>query len=150
MKYIFLLFLFLFILNCSVNKVSNSHGSRFIEAKYDKIVLNKSNKNDVRKLIGPPSSISKFTDNWFYIERKKTNQSVFKLGQKKLLENNIIILEFNTMGIVINKDLLNINDMNDLRISKEITNKKYGQDNAIYDIFSTLRNKMNAPSRRNN
>ena len=63
MKYIFLSLLFLFILNCSLNKVSNSHGSRFIDKKYDKILLNKSNKNDLKKLIGPPSSISKFTGN---------------------------------------------------------------------------------------
>ncbi len=150
MKYIFLSLLFLFILNCSLNKVSNSHGSRFIDKKYDQILLNKSNKNDLKKLIGPPSSISKFTGNWFYIERKKTNQSIFKLGQKKILQNHIIIIEFNKMGIVSKKDLLNINDMNDIKISKEITTKKYGQDNALYDIFSSLRDKINAPSRRKN
>ena len=150
MKYIFLSLLFLFILNCSLNKVSNSHGSRFIDKKYDQILLNKSNKNDLKKLIGPPSSISKFTGNWFYIERKKTNQSIFKLGQKKISQNNIIIIEFNKMGIVSKKDLLNINDMNDIKISKEITTKKYGQDNALYDIFSSLRDKINAPSRRKN
>ena len=75
MKNIFLFFYFFFTLNCSINKVSNIHGFRFLETKYDKIVLNKSNKNDVRKLIGPPSSISKFDDTWIYIERKKTNQS---------------------------------------------------------------------------
>ena len=150
MKHLFLPLLFLFILNCSINKVSNSHGSRFIDTKFDKIIINKTNKNDVRKLIGPPSSISKFSGNWFYIERKKTNQSIFKLGQKKIIANNIIILEFNTMGLVSKKDLLNINNMNDIKISKEITTKKYGQDNALYDIFSSLRDKMNAPSRRNN
>ena len=150
MKYLFLPLLFLFILNCSINKVSNSHGSRFIDTKFDKIIINKTNKNDVRKLIGPPSSISKFSGNWFYIERKKTNQSIFKLGQKKIIANNIIILEFNTMGLVSKKDLLNINNMNDIKISKEITTKKYGQDNALYDIFSSLRDKINAPSRRKN
>ena len=149
MKYIFLIPFFLLIINCSVNKVSNSHGTRFVDAKYNKIMINKTNKNDVRKLIGPPSSISKFTGNWFYIERKKTNQSIFRFGKKKIFENNIIILEFNSMGMVSKKDLLNINDMNDIKISKEITTKKYGQDNALYDIFSSLRDKLNAPSRRN-
>ena len=148
MKYIFLIPFFLLIINCSVNKVSNSHGTRFVDTKYNKIMINKTNKNDVRKLIGPPSSISKFTGNWFYIERKKTNQSIFRFGKKKIFENNIIILEFNSMGMVSKKDLLNINDMNDIKISKEITTKKYGQDNALYDIFSSLRDKLNAPSRR--
>ena len=82
-NFLYFFFIFLFTLNCSINKVSNTHGFRFIETKYDKIILNKSNKNDVRKIIGPPSSISKFDDTWFYIERKKTNQSLFKLGKKK-------------------------------------------------------------------
>ena len=58
MKYIVLLVLFLFTLNCSINKVSNTHGIRLIDSKYDKILLDKTNKNDVRKIIGPPSSKS--------------------------------------------------------------------------------------------
>ena len=150
MKFIILSsFIFFFTLNCSLNKVSNSHGSRFIETKYDKIVLNKTNKNDVRNLIGPPSSISSFNGNWFYIERKKTNGSLFKLGKKKLLSNNIIILEFNTMGLVSNKDLLSIKDMEDIKRAEKITKKKYAQDNVLNDIIKTLREKINAPTRRN-
>ena len=150
MKFIILSsFIFFFTLNCSLNKVSNSHGSRFIETKYDKIVLNKSNKNDVRNLIGPPSSISSFNGNWFYIERKKTNGSLLKLGKKKILSNNIIILEFNSKGLVSDKDLLSIKDMKDIKKAEKVTKKKYGQDTVLYDIFSTLREKINAPTRRN-
>tara|TARA_Y200000002_G_C22377989_1_gene536002 strand:- start:42 stop:494 length:453 start_codon:yes stop_codon:yes gene_type:complete len=149
MKYIYLTFIFFFTLNCSLNKVSNSHGSRFIDAKYDKIILNKTNKNDVRNLIGPPSSISDFNGNWFYIERKKTNSSLFNLGKKKLHSNNIIILKFNSMGLVSNKDLLRIEDMNDIKRLEKITKKDFGQKNVMYDIITTLREKINAPTRRN-
>ena len=46
MKYLLLSLLFLITLICSLNKVSNSHGSKFIDKKYDKIVLNNTNKND--------------------------------------------------------------------------------------------------------
>ena len=148
MKYISFFILFFFTLNCSINKVSKTHGFRLIESKYDKIVLNKSNKNDVRIIIGPPSSTSEFDDTWFYIERKKTNQSVFKLGKKKLSSNNIIIFEFNNMGVVADKKLLNLNDMNDVQIIEKISKKKYGQDNKMYNILSTLREKINAPTRR--
>jgi len=147
MKY-FLLFLFLFTLNCTLNKVSNSHGSRFVETKYNKIILNKFNKNDVRKLIGPPSSVSNFDDIWFYIERKKVNQSLLKLGKKKISTNNVIILEFDEMGIVSKKDLLNIENMNDIIIAEKNTKKKFGQDNKLYNILTSLRDKVNAPSRR--
>ena len=149
MKYIFFSFLFLFTLNCSLNKVSNLHGARFIETKYDKIILNKTNKNDVRNLIGPPSSVSKFDGNWFFIEREETNSSLFKLGKKKILSNNILILEFNSMGLVSSKNLLNIKDMNDIDKLEKITEKKYAKDDMLSDIFRTLREKINAPTKRN-
>ncbi len=148
MKYLLLSFLFLFTLNCSLNKVSNTHGYRFIDNKYDKIQLNKSNKNDIKKLIGSPSSISKFDDIWFYIERRKTNQSIFKIGKKKISKNNILIIEFNEMGLVEDKQLLNANDMNDIKIAEKKTKKKFEQDNLVHDIMSTLREKINAPTRR--
>ncbi len=148
MKYLSLLIVFLFTLNCSINKVSNNHGLMLIEKKIDRIKLNKTNKNDVRLIIGPPSSISEFDDIWFYIERKKTNQSIFKLGTKKISKNNILILEFNNLGLVSDKKFLNLNDMNDLEIAEKETKKKFGQDNAIYNIMTTLREKINAPTRR--
>ena len=148
MKYISLIFLFFFTLNCSINKVSNTHGFRFLEKKYDEILLNKTNKNDIRNSIGPPSSISKFGNIWFYIERRKTNQSLFKLGKKKITSNNIIILEFNNMGMVSKKKLLDLSNMNDLKIAEKMTEKKFSQDNMIYNLLTTLREKINAPTRR--
>jgi len=144
---IILLLIFFFTLNCSINKVSNIHGFRYLDVKYDKIHLNKSNKNDVKNLIGPPSSISSFDETWLYVERKKTNQSIFKLGKKKIESNNILLLEFSNSGLVTNKELLNLSDMNDLKIAKIKTKKKFGINNFTYDILTTLREKINAPSR---
>ena len=148
MKVYLIIFLFLFTLNCSINKVSNLHGYRSMEDKFEKIIPAKSNKNDLRKLIGPPSSVSKFDDIWFYIERKKTNQSLYKLGRKKISSNNILIVEFNSLGLVENKSLLDLDDMNDLKIAEKKTKKKFSQDNFVYNLLSTLREKINAPTRK--
>jgi len=147
MKYIFLLSVFLFTLNCSINKVSNIHGFRSLDMKSQKILLSKTNKNDVRKILGPPSTISSFEDIWYYIERKKTNQKIFKLGKKKISKNNVLILKFNNKGLVISKEIIGIEDMNEIKIADKKTIKKYKQDNVIYNILSTLREKINAPTR---
>ena len=145
---ILLLSIVFFITACSSNKVSKNHGFISLENKSKKIVINKSNKNDIIELIGDPSSISKFnTNKWFYIERKQTNQSLFKLGIKKISKNNILVIEFNNKGLVKNKKLVNLNDMNDLKYVKKITTKEFEQDNTIYNIFSSLREKVNAPAR---
>ena len=147
MKYLYIIILF-FVINCSGNKVSNHHGSKLLYSKYDKIQINVTNKNDLIKIIGPPSSISTFDKNkWFYIERKKTNQSLFKLGIKKISKNNILLVQFNNQGIVKDKRLINLDNMNDIKYVKKITQKDFEQDNTIYNIFSSMREKINAPAR---
>ena len=147
MRYI-LITLFVFILNCKGNKVSNYHGNKLLDKKYNIIQVNKTNKNDLLQLIGPPSSISDFNENkWFYIERLKTNQSIIKLGNQVLKKNNVLIVEFNKMGIIKNKEILNLENMNDLKYLKKTTEKDFKQDNVIYNIFTSLREKINAPAR---
>jgi len=144
----FLIILFLFTLNCSTNKVSKNHGYISLNSKFEKIVLNKTNKNDIISIIGPPSSISDFDKNkWIYIERRKTNQSLFKLGIKKINKNNILIIKFNNMGILEDKKLFNLNDMNDVKYVKNVTEKEFKQNDVIFKIFSSLREKANAPAR---
>ena len=147
MKFYFI-FIFLFIVNCSTNKVSNNHGSISLQEKYEKIVINKSNKNDILKIIGPPSSTSSFDDyKWFYIQTKKENQSLFKLGIKKVKKNDVLIVTFDKKGILNEKKILKINDMNDIKYAKNITEKKYKQNNTVYKILSSIRQKANSSVR---
>ena len=147
MKYILYFSVFLFTLNCSINKVSNVHGYRSLDTKSEKILLHKTNKNDVREILGPPSSLSNFDDIWFYVERKKTNQKIFKLGKKKISKNNVIILKFDSKGMLLSKEVIDIEDMNEIKIADKKTIKKFKQDNMMYNVLSTLREKINAPNR---
>ena len=148
---IFLIILLIIASGCKANKVSKNHGFISLETKFEKIQINKTNKNDLIKTIGHPSSISEFDENkWFYIERKKTNQSLFKLGIKKINKNNILIVDFNNKGLVENKKIIDLNNMNDVKYVKKITQKEFDQDNTIYNIFSSLREKINAPARNRN
>ena len=145
---ILILFLFLFTLNCSANKVSKNHGFKSLETKFEKIVINQTNKNDIIDLIGSPSTKSDFNKNkWFYIERRKTSQSLFKLGQKKIEKNNILMVEFNNRGILKNKKIFDMDDMNEIKYIKSLTHKEFKQNNFLYDVFSSLREKINAPVR---
>ena len=144
----FIIFLFLFTLNCSTNKVSNNHGFISLQTKFEKITVNKTNKNDILNIIGPPSSVSSFDNNkWFYIQRMKTNQSLLKLGVKKINKNNILIVKFDNKGILNYKKILNVKDMNDIKYTKDITEKEFKQNDLLFKIFSSLREKANAPTR---
>ena len=144
----FLIILLLFIVNCSANKVSNNHGYISLQAKFDKITINKTNKNDILKVIGPPSSTSNFDKNkWFYIQTKKENQSLFKLGIKKIQKNNVLVVTFNNKGILEEKKMLNVSDMKNVKYVKNVTEKEYKQNNTLYKILSSLREKANASVR---
>ncbi len=145
---ILILFIFLFTLNCSTNKVTKNHGFKSLETKFEKIVINQTNKNDIIDLIGSPSTKSDFNKNkWFYIERKKTNQSLFKLGQKKIEKNNILMVEFNNRGILKNKKIFDMDDMNEIKYVKSLTHKEFKQNNFLYNILTSVREKINAPAR---
>ena len=83
---ILLLIIFLLIVNCKFNKVVDNHGVHYLDIKQKSLIINKSNKNDIILLLGPPSTKSKFdNDLWIYIERKKTRSSLLKLGKKKII-----------------------------------------------------------------
>ena len=147
MKFVYII-LFIFIINCTGNKVSNYHGAKSLASKYENIYINKTNKNDLLKIIGPPSTISDFDKNkWFYFERLKTNQSLFKLGTQKIIENNVLIVKLNNFGILEEKKILNLDKMNDLNYFKKTTSKEFKSDNLMYSVFSSLREKINAPTR---
>ena len=147
MKYLYIFF-FILIVNCTGNKVSNYHGSKHLDEKYNKIFINKTNKNDLLLIIGPPSSISDFNKNkWYYFERLKSNQSLLKLGKQKIKKNNILVVELNGDGILIDKKLFNLEDMNDLKYLKTTTQKEFKKDGIMYNVFSSLREKINSPIR---
>ena len=147
-KYFYLI-LFIIIVNCTGNKVSNYHGVKSLDSKFDLIKLNVTNKNDLIKIIGPPSIKSDFNNNkWFYLERIKSNQSLFKLGAQKIKKNNVLIVELDNSGLLINKKLLNLDNMNDVKYLKYQTNKEFVRSNMLYNVFSSLREKINAPAKR--
>tara|TARA_Y100001970_G_scaffold1656_1_gene1939 strand:+ start:6518 stop:6979 length:462 start_codon:yes stop_codon:yes gene_type:complete len=148
MKYI-LIFLLFFTLSCTLNKVKNNHGVLSLESKINKIVINKSNKNDIISIFGPPSTKSTFDNNlWIYIERKKTNRSIFSLGRKKTIKNNVAVLEIDNRGVLKEKSIYDLNNMNKYKFSKNTTESAYEKNSYIYSVLTSLREKINAPAKR--
>tara|TARA_B100001996_G_scaffold120317_1_gene91019 strand:- start:17 stop:478 length:462 start_codon:yes stop_codon:yes gene_type:complete len=140
------LILLIFISNCTLNKVVNHHGVHFLDKKHKILILNSSNKNDILSKLGPPSTESSFdNDLWIYIERKETKSSMVTLGRKKLIVNNVLILEINDMGILVEKKFLNIDDMQKINFTKKQTNVISSKDSFVYEFLSSLRQKINDP-----
>ena len=119
-----------------------------LDVKFSELKLNTTNKNDLYKIVGPPSFKSDFNKNkWFYIERLRSNQSIFKFGTQKIKKNNVLIVELSKDGLLINKKILNLDNMNDVKYLKTQTDKEFQNKTVLYDVFSSLREKINAPIR---
>ena len=145
-KKFYFIILLIFISNCSLNKVVNHHGVHFLDKKQQKLILNSTNKNDILDNLGPPSTESTFdNDVWIYIERKETKSTITTLGRRKLMVNNVLILEINDKGVLVNKEFLNKDDMNTIKFSKRKTNVISSKDSFVYEFLSSLRQKINDP-----
>ena len=146
MKKKYYIFLILLLYNCSINKVVHHHGVHNLEKKQEKLVLNETNKNDVIKLIGPPSTKSTFDNDVFiYIERKTSSSRLTRLGKKKLLVNNVLVLEIDENGLLKNKTFYNKEDMKKIKFDENITSVNYSKRSFIYSFLSSLRQKIDDP-----
>ena len=144
-KYILLILIFI-TSSCSLNKVIKHHGTHDLKVKSDKLIINEFNKNDVFKILGPAAYISDFNINTHvYIERKTTSSRLSKLGEKKLLLNDVLVIEYNDRGTLISKHLLNKKDMNDISFASEITTKKVFNRTQLQNILQGLKQKINDP-----
>jgi outer membrane protein assembly factor BamE (lipoprotein component of BamABCDE complex) len=145
MKKILLLSI-IFLASCSLNKVILHHGVHNLEQKQKKLKLEYSNKNDIIKLIGPPSTQSVFDSEVFiYIERKTSSSKLLRLGKKELIKNDVLILELDNKGILISKKFYNKNDMNQIVFDNQETGINYTKRSFIYNFLSTLREKIDDP-----
>ena len=136
----------MFIANCSFNKAIKHHGVNFLEKKQEKLILKKTNKNDIVKILGPPSTKSTFdNDVWIYIERKTTTKNLFKLARQKILVNNVLVLEIDNYGLLVKKEFYNMEKMNDLVFSKKNTKSLTTKQSFVYDFMSSMRQKLNDP-----
>ena len=146
MKFLIYIFSFIFILSCSFNKVVKHHGVHFLEKKHEKLTINTTNKNDIIKLLGEPSTKSSFdNDLWIYIERKISTGKLYYLGKEKLIVNNVLVLELNSMGLLAKKKLYKKEDMNNLSFTENTTDPKYRKRSFVYDFLSSMRQKINDP-----
>ena len=146
MKYIVFILSFLLFSNCSVNKVVQHHGVHNLKKKQEKLTINLTNRNDIIQIIGPPSTKSSFDNDIFiYIERKSSSSKITKLGKKKLLVNNVLILEIDERGLLIDKSFLNKDDMKKITFDKKITEVSYSKNSFIYNFLYSLRQKIDDP-----
>ena len=143
----YIFFVILVATSCSVKQIDKYHGVAFLEKKQKELSINQSNKNDIIKILGAPSTKSILEDDlWIYIENRKSKTSLIKLGKEIVLTNNILVLEIDKKGILKNKKFYNIDDQNKINFNDDKT-KMSDKDSFIFSVMSSLRQKIDNPKR---
>ena len=145
-KILYIIFLSLIVANCSFKPVVKHHGVPFLEKKQSSLIINKTNKNDIMKILGNPSTKSKFdNDVWIYIERKQTQSKLKNFGKMKIYENNILVLDIDNYGVLKKKEFYNKDDMKNITVVEATTDGGFKRNSFIYDFMSSMRQKINDP-----
>ena len=145
-KILYIIILSLIVANCTFKPVVKHHGVPFLEKKQSSLVINKTNKNDIIKILGSPSTKSKFdNDIWIYIERKQTQSKLKNFGKMKIYENNILVLDIDNYGVLKKKEFYNKEDMKNITVVEATTDGGYKRNSFIYDFMSSMRQKINDP-----
>ena len=143
---IILIILAILLTSCKLNKVVNHHGIHNLEAKSKELFIDETNINQIRSLLGPPSSTSYFDDDiLIYLERKTSNSKLLRLGKKKLIANNVLLLEVNNRGTLINKKFLNQDDLNKLVFTKKTTKTSVDQESFVSRALSGVITRIDDP-----
>ena len=145
-KLLYIILVSFVVSNCSFKPVVKHHGVPFLEKKQSQLIVNKSNKNDIKKILGNPSTTSKFdNDLWIYIERKQTQSNIKNLGQMKIYKNDVLVLEIDDYGILKKKELYNKDDMENIKTVEATTEAAFKRNSFVYDFLSSMRQKVNDP-----
>ena len=114
-----------------------------MDNRSEQLVINKTNKNDVVKILGQPHSKTFIEDDtWIYIERTLSKGKYHKLGRHELKTNNTLILIFDKYGILKNKDFYSKDDINKIKFSKKTTSNDLSKKSFVETFLQSVKKKM--------
>ena len=109
----------------------------------NKLVINKSNKNDVIDVIGEPHSKSFNDENtWIYVERVLTKGKYHKLGRHSLKTNNVLVLDFDKYGVLNGKKLFDKKDIAKITFSEKETENELAKKSFVVTFLQSIKQKM--------
>lgn len=142
-NYIIKVFLLISLVNCQFQDPYKNHGINFLDNRAKKLAVNKSNLNDVIRILGQPHTKSFSNQNeWIYIERTLSKGEYHQLGKNILKNNNVLILQFNKYGILSNKKLYDKNDLKKIKFSNQETKNEITQKSFIEKFLTSVKSKM--------
>jgi outer membrane protein assembly factor BamE (lipoprotein component of BamABCDE complex) len=136
----FNIFLLSFLLiSCTLNKIDKVHGVPNLENKIKLIKIDSNNKNDVQKILGPVPLVDKDQNRWTYFEVRETKK---KYGKRDIYVNDYIEIYFSKYGIVKKIDFYNLDNMKNIKFTKDKTKTYAIQETLSKSLLTSMRKRM--------
>jgi len=116
--------------------VITSSGIVNLNKRANLILPGTTNKNDVVKILGE-TTIKEYPDenSWVYIETKEQKKN----GKRKILKNDMLILEFDNKSVLKSKELLSKDNFNQIEFDQKKTVSSGLNNSFSKRIFSSIR-----------
>ncbi len=115
------------------------HGVSNLKGKILLIKTNKSNKNDIIRILGPVPVIDKNENRWAYFEVRGTKT---KYGKNNIYVNDYTEIYFDKYGVVQKIELYTLDDMKKIKFAKQKTRSMGVKDTFTKNLLNSTRKRM--------
>ena len=111
-----------------------------LDKKQEVLSIGTTNKNDTINYLGE-TILKEYPaeNNWAYIETEEL-KNIF--GQNKVIKNNVLLLQFDSKGILSKKNMLTINDLKKLNLDQTTTTSQSINSSFSKKLFSSMRKRF--------
>ena len=120
--------------SCAPQK--NIHGMKISNIDIDKIIIGKTQIDYLIGKYGEPTFTGAFNNNVYY---KHEITNILPASKKHFIERTILALEVDDKGIIISKNILNLNDSNEIKPATGKTTTAGSDFTFLQQVFSNLR-----------
>ena len=138
-KWLYIFFLSFLLVSCTLNKIDKVHGVSNLNSKLKLIKINRSNKNDIVKILGPVLVKDKDENRWTYFEIREAKT---KYGKRNIYLNDYVEIYFNKYNVVNKIDIYNLNNMNQYKFVKNKTKTLGVKDTFSKNLLNSTRKRM--------
>lgn len=129
-----------FLFSCSLKENSKVHGLLNLEKRQELLKVGYTNQNDVIAEFGETLLKEYPEENlWAYIEVVE-KRNIY--GKKEMLKNNLLLLEFNSKGILENKEFLDNKNFKNIKFDNSITQGLAINETFSKKFFSSVRKRL--------
>lgn len=116
--------------------ITDNLGNQTLKQNVEQIVVGRTTRSEVVRLLGSPSSVAAFDDNtWYYISARQVQLAFLK---PRTTDQNVLVVRFDATGVVREKKELGLKDAQPTTYSERVTPTRGGEPGLLRSLYDTV------------